>query len=82
VAVAQMTSTGDHEANFVQAASLARDAAAKGCALVCLPECFSFIGLSVPDTIAQVTLPAKKAASTPAMWLGSVCLSRPCLVSA
>ncbi|CAI5483814.1 unnamed protein product [Closterium sp. Yama58-4] len=44
VAVAQMTSVGDVEKNFATCKSLVEQAAAAGAALICLPECFSFIG--------------------------------------
>lgn len=44
VAVAQMTATGDSSKNFDTCSDLARQAADAGCALLCLPECFSFIG--------------------------------------
>ena len=51
VAVAQMTSVGDPDANYEQCAALAREAAAQGCALLCLPECCSFIGHSGAEAI-------------------------------
>lgn len=44
VGLVQMTSVNDKEANFRKNAEIAREAAEKGCALLCFPECFSFIG--------------------------------------
>lgn len=44
VAVAQMTSINDIDANFDTCARLTEKAAGEGAMLMCLPECFSFIG--------------------------------------
>ncbi len=44
VAVAQMTSSGDQTANFSVCGQLAREASQKGCSMLFLPECCSFIG--------------------------------------
>lgn len=46
VAVGQMTSVGDQDANFNVCSQLAREAAHKGCKMLFLPECFSFIGVN------------------------------------
>lgn len=46
VAVAQMTATGDQVANFEVCKQLANEAAGKGCSMLFLPECCSFIGLN------------------------------------
>jgi hypothetical protein len=54
VAVAQLTATNDHAKNFSEAAQCAQQAADKGCSLLALPECFSFIGSSPQETLAQV----------------------------
>jgi len=51
-AVGQMTSVGDQEANFNTCARLAQDAAAAGCSMLFLPECFSFIGSNQQESIA------------------------------
>jgi len=51
--VAQLTSTGDHAANFANAAALAEEASEQGCGFLALPECFSFIGTSAAETVAQ-----------------------------
>ena len=53
VAVAQLTSTGDHAANFANVAALAEEASEQGCGFLALPECFSFIGTSAAETVAQ-----------------------------
>ncbi|CAI7913810.1 unnamed protein product [Closterium sp. NIES-54] len=44
VAVAQMTAVGDVEKNYATCKLLVEQAAAAGATLLCLPECFSFIG--------------------------------------
>lgn len=46
VAVGQMTSVGDQVANFNVCSQLAHEAADKGCKMLFLPECFSFIGVN------------------------------------
>lgn len=46
VAVGQMTSVGDQLKNFQTCKNLADQAAAAGCKILFLPECFSFIGES------------------------------------
>ncbi len=46
VAVGQMTAVGDQLANFETCKRLAQEAAGKGCRMLFLPECFSFIGTS------------------------------------
>ena len=43
-AVGQMTATSCREANFAACATMARDASARGAAVLFLPECFHFIG--------------------------------------
>lgn len=53
VAVAQLTATNDHAKNFQDAVKCAKDAAAQGCSFLALPECFSFIGSSVQETLEQ-----------------------------
>ncbi|GFR42671.1 hypothetical protein Agub_g3482, partial [Astrephomene gubernaculifera] len=52
IAVAQMTSGGDQEANFATCARLAREAAEAGCRMLFLPECFAFIGASPAESLA------------------------------
>lgn len=44
VAVAQMTSSDDQQANFTVCETLVKDAAAKDCLMTFFPECFSFLG--------------------------------------
>jgi len=44
VAVGQMTATADMAANFAVCSELAAAAAAAGASLLCLPECFNYIG--------------------------------------
>ena len=44
VAVGQMTSIGDQEANFATCQRLALEAKEAGCCMLFLPECCSFIG--------------------------------------
>ncbi|GLC72751.1 hypothetical protein PLESTF_001289500 [Pleodorina starrii] len=51
IAVGQMTATGDQAANFATCERLAK-AAAAGCRMLFLPECFSFIGESQPESVA------------------------------
>ena len=46
VAVAQMTSVGNQEANFATCRKLAMEAKEAGCCMLFLPECCSFIGLN------------------------------------
>ncbi|CAM9613507.1 unnamed protein product [Heterosigma akashiwo] len=46
-----MTSTNDRDKNFQVASFLADTAAKRGAVLLCLPECFHFIGLSTRETI-------------------------------
>lgn len=53
VAVAQMTAVADQEANFKTCEHLAGQAAAAGCQLLCLPECFSFIGSSQVESLGK-----------------------------
>ena len=43
-ALVQMTSVNDTASNFAACASYVREAAARGCAIVFLPENFSFMG--------------------------------------
>jgi len=45
----QMCSRNNKEVNFQECSRLVAEAAAKGCALVTLPECFSFIGAQPGD---------------------------------
>jgi len=45
--------TSDHAQNFADAATCARLSKKQGCSLLCLPECFSFIGSSPAETLAQ-----------------------------
>ena len=52
VAVGQMTSTKDVDANLAVCETLAARAKARGAALLCLPECFAFLGASDADTRA------------------------------
>jgi len=51
LAVGQMCSTNDVEANFATCASLARQAKEAGCHILCLPECFAFIGVAGSDAL-------------------------------
>lgn len=51
VAAVQLTSTADKEANFVNARSKIEQAAARGAKLICLPECFMFIGSSAQESL-------------------------------
>jgi predicted amidohydrolase len=52
LAVAQMTSTSDAAANFAACERLARAAAGAGAALLCLPECCTFLGERDTDALA------------------------------
>lgn len=52
IAVGQMTSTGDAEANFEICQSLVRRAADAGASLLSLPECFAFLGERDGDVLA------------------------------
>lgn len=52
LAVAQMTSTGDLEANFAACERLAHSAVAAGVSLLCLPECCTFLGARDTDALA------------------------------
>ncbi|CAM6126409.1 unnamed protein product [Calypogeia fissa] len=52
VAVGQMTSTGDLDANFRTCARLVEEATAAGAKLLSLPECFSFIGSKQGEALA------------------------------
>lgn len=52
IAVSQMTSTADAEANFAACARLARSASDAGAALLCLPECCTFLGMRDTDALA------------------------------
>ena len=54
VAVAQMTSTGDRDANFATVARLARDAAEQGCRMLFLPENTNYLGLSPAEVRREV----------------------------
>lgn len=51
VAVGQMTAVGSQEANLATCITLAEKAAASGCKMLFLPECFSYIGLSQYDSL-------------------------------
>ena len=48
----QMTATNDIDANFAACSRLAEKAAAAGCQLLALPECFAFIGEKDTDGVA------------------------------
>ena len=52
VGVCQMTATSDREANFAVCARLIAEAKEQGAALVCLPECFHFIGEAAEESVA------------------------------
>ena len=52
IAVSQMTSTADTEANFAACARLAERAREAGAALLCLPECCTFLGERDTDALA------------------------------
>lgn len=54
VAVAQLTATSNHDKNFMDVSICAHQAAEQGCSFLALPECFSFIGSSVQETLDQV----------------------------
>lgn len=51
LAVVQMCSGNDKQANLDKIRALATDAAAKGASLVCLPECCVYMGTSSADTV-------------------------------
>ena len=53
VAVGQMTSTSNVLDNYETCARLARQAKDAGCSLLALPECFSFIGSTGEESLAQ-----------------------------
>ncbi|KAI8464753.1 MAG: carbon-nitrogen hydrolase [Monoraphidium minutum] len=53
IAVGQMTSVGDQAANFETCRRLAEEAAGRGCSMLFLPECFSFIGTSQPESLSK-----------------------------
>ncbi|KAL3147867.1 hypothetical protein ABBQ32_002588 [Trebouxia sp. C0010 RCD-2024] len=55
VAVGQMTSTSDREANYIICQQLAQAAVAEGCSMLFLPECFSFIGGSPAESTAAAS---------------------------
>ena len=48
-----MTEYSNHTQNLADVAECARRASAAGCVFLALPECFSFIGASPDETIAQ-----------------------------
>lgn len=48
-----MTSVGDQLANFETCRRLAEEAAGKGCRMLFLPECFSFIGSSQQESLSR-----------------------------
>ena len=50
-AVGQMTATNDVEANYLTCAALVKEAAAAGCAILMLPECFAYIGVAGTDAL-------------------------------
>mmetsp|Transcript_26609 Transcript_26609/g.63055 ORF Transcript_26609/g.63055 Transcript_26609/m.63055 type:complete len:198 (-) Transcript_26609:479-1072(-) len=52
IAVGQMTSGSDKEANFAVCSKLAKEARDAGCLALFLPECFSFLGSSWTESIA------------------------------
>jgi len=52
VAVAQLTATDDRKENLRVCRDLAFQAKAAGAGLLCLPECFSFLGRSWRETVA------------------------------
>jgi len=56
IAVGQLRSTSDHDKNFAAASKIAAEASAAGARMLCLPECFNFIGSSAEETLAQVDL--------------------------
>ncbi|KAK9835655.1 hypothetical protein WJX74_005070 [Apatococcus lobatus] len=51
VAVGQMTATGDQQQNLKTCSRLAKEARARGCSTLFLPECFSYIGLTPTDGV-------------------------------
>ncbi|GBF91685.1 nitrilase [Raphidocelis subcapitata] len=53
IGVGQMTSVGDQLANFETCKRLAEEAVSKGCRVLFLPECFSFIGTSQPESLSK-----------------------------
>ncbi|GAX78444.1 hypothetical protein CEUSTIGMA_g5885.t1 [Chlamydomonas eustigma] len=53
VAVSQMTAVGDQAVNFETCRKLAQSSVAAGCSMLFLPECFSFIGSSQPESISK-----------------------------
>ncbi len=56
VAVAQMTSVGNQEANFATCRKLAIEAKEAGCCMLFLPECCSFIGLNQQE-VSSIKFP-------------------------
>ncbi|PNW72855.1 hypothetical protein CHLRE_14g609030v5 [Chlamydomonas reinhardtii] len=76
VAVGQMTACGDQAANLEVCSRLVQDAAAAGCRLLFLPECFGFIGDSPAQSLAAaqpLTGPLmdqyRQLARTHGLWL-------------
>ena len=57
VAVAQMTSTGEHLANLATCRRLAEQASAERCSMLFLPECCAFIGLNSAEVSSGRILP-------------------------
>ncbi|CAG9463650.1 unnamed protein product [Pedinophyceae sp. YPF-701] len=55
IAVAQMTSTDDHEHNLRTCTQIAESARDRGCQMLLLPECFAFLGRNQDATLAQAS---------------------------
>ena len=62
VAVAQMTATGDHDANLATCRRLAERAAAERCSMLFLPECCAFIGLNSAEVTGRLLAAVRSAA--------------------
>ena len=77
IAVGQMCSTSDLEANFEQCRELARAAKVQGASLLSLPECFVFMGLHGSGDSIALAQPLsgtlfsryRKLASETGLWL-------------
>ena len=55
IAVGQMTACGTHAKNVEQVSKLCSLAKEAGAKMLCVPECFAFIGSSASETLAQAS---------------------------
>lgn len=55
LAIAQLTSTANHAANLANVEWACQRAVEAGASLLCLPECFAFIGSQASQTVAQAS---------------------------